>query len=283
MDGNPKGSITVNNYSISYVQEGQGEPIVLVHGALADARMWQEHCKILSKEFKVISFTQRYFGNPGSPSEGPFGIDTHAQDLIGLIEALNLGPVHLVGWSYGADVSLNAAIKAPRLIKSLYLYEPGHPGYIENNDMEEYRRDAETMFAEIFKTTAEDKLDTATKLLIDGSGNRAGYFSQQPIKYRVQQLDNAYTLPLQLNQTEQPTLNPSSLSSISIPACVAFGCNTRQLFKIVSLAVGTLLPDTHLQEVSAENHMLPLEDPVRFCHLVRESIANYCDRQLVTY
>ncbi|WP_444912744.1 alpha/beta fold hydrolase [Microbulbifer sp. PAAF003] len=282
MDRNPKDSISVNNHSISYFQEGQGEPIVFVHGALADARMWQEHCKILSSEFRAISFTQRHFSNPGNPSEGPFGIDTHAADLVGLIEALDIGPVHLVGWSYGADVSLNAAIKAPKLIKSLYLYEPGYPGYIENNDMEEYRQDAESMFAEIFKTTAEGELDTAVKLLIDGSGNQAGYFSQQPLKYRVQQLDNAYTLPLQLNQTEQPALNPTSLSGISIPVSVAYGSNTHQLFRTVSLAAGTLIPDTHPQEVSSANHMLPLEDPAHFCQLVRESIANCCDQQPVT-
>ncbi|WP_444916761.1 alpha/beta fold hydrolase [Microbulbifer sp. JMSA003] len=269
MDGNPKDSIIVNNHSISYSQEGQGEPIVFVHGALADARMWQEHCKILSKEFKVISFTQRHFGNPHSRSEGPFGIDTHTKDLIRLIETLDVGPIHLVGWSYGADVSLNAVVKAPQLFKSLYLYEPGYPGYLCADAMAGYQCDAKVMFTEVFKATADNHLDTATKQLIDGSGNRAGYFSQQPLKYRVQQLDNAFTLPLQLNQTEQPALNPDSLTEISIPVSVAYGSDTRQIFKIVSCTAGALIPNTLPLEVDSANHMLPLEDPSRFCKLVR--------------
>ncbi|WP_239660660.1 alpha/beta fold hydrolase [Aeromonas hydrophila] len=68
----------------------------------------------------------RHFGEAGK--EGPFGLETHAGDLLALLAQLACGPVHLVGWSYGADVALTAALQAPERVRSLYLVEPGCPG-----------------------------------------------------------------------------------------------------------------------------------------------------------
>nr|AFT64176.1 putative hydrolase protein [gamma proteobacterium D250] len=272
MSGNKKASITINDHSIHFYQEGLGDPILFVHGALADARMWEDHCKILSREFKVTAFTQRHFGNPGYSSKDPFGIDTHAHDLVGLIDGLAIGPVHLVGWSYGADVSLSAAIKAPHLFKSLYLYEPEDPGYLNTEARAKYHSEAKATFTDAYKAVADNQLDIAVKKLIDDFGKRADYFSQQLLRYRIQQLDNAHTLSPQLNQTEQPAINANKLSKISIPTSVVCGSETHQMFKIVAYSAATLIPGAHLLEVNSANHMLPREEPVRFCQLVKESI-----------
>lgn len=62
-------SLTVNGVTLSYVDEGAGEPVVLVHGALSDRRVWSAQIPALAKDFRVIAYTQRYYGT--APLAGP--------------------------------------------------------------------------------------------------------------------------------------------------------------------------------------------------------------------
>ncbi|HVD72724.1 MAG TPA: alpha/beta fold hydrolase, partial [Xanthobacteraceae bacterium] len=72
------------------------------------------------------SYTQRYYGSTPWPDDGKnFNLATHAEDLAKLIQSLNAGPAHLVGWSYGGAVATVAAPKNPSLVRSLIVYEPG--------------------------------------------------------------------------------------------------------------------------------------------------------------
>ncbi|MCO1336551.1 alpha/beta hydrolase [Microbulbifer sp. OS29] len=260
----------INLQVIEPLQKDSCDTLVLLHGALADERMWAAHTKILSQEFRVISITQRHFGKNGSNSMGSFGIDTHADDLISFLDENFNKAVHLVAWSYGADVALNAAIKSPTLVKSLFVYEPGYPGHLDSKEMNTYMQDAEAMFGSVFQAISDENLKEAVEYLIDGSGNNIGYFSSQSPEYRTQQLDNAHTLPLQLSQTEQPTLDKVSLAKIQIPTTVAFGAESRPLFIITSKSAGNHIPNSKLIEVSSANHMLPLENPQQFIQLVKE-------------
>ncbi|BBM03045.1 alpha/beta hydrolase [Microbulbifer sp. GL-2] len=235
--------------------------------------MWEPYIQLLSKEFRVISFTQRYFGVNGRDLTGNFGIDTHAEDLISYIRVKTHKPVHLAAWSYGADVALNAAIKSPTLFKSLFLYEPGYPGHLDSEEMAEYMQDAEAMFGKVFQSVSNGNLEEAVESLIDGSGNKVGYFSSQSQKYRTQQLENAHTLPLQLSQSEQPPLDKTNLSRIQLPTTVAFGRDTRSLFRIVSKSAAAHIPNSKLVDVFSANHMLPLENPEQFSLLIKEHIS----------
>ncbi|MFA0810225.1 alpha/beta fold hydrolase [Microbulbifer epialgicus] len=263
-----------NTQQINHPQRKSGEALILLHGALADERMWEPHIEILTKDFNTISITQRHFGTSGESSAEGFGINTHADDLINFLTKLDSGPTHLAAWSYGADVALNAAIKSPELIKSLFIYEPGYPGCLNDQEMNEYMQDAEAMFGKVFQAVSEGELKEAAEFLIDRSGNAAGYFSAQSLAHRTQQLENAHTLPLQLSQTEQPTLDKTSLSGIQVPTTIAYGSDTRSLFKIVSRSVSAYIPNSNLIEISSANHMLPLENPEQFSHLIKEHISN---------
>ncbi|GAA5442405.1 2-succinyl-6-hydroxy-2, 4-cyclohexadiene-1-carboxylate synthase [Microbulbifer sp. NBRC 101763] len=262
-----------NTQKMDQSQKKPKDTLILLHGALADERMWEPHIQLLSKEFTAVNFTQRHFGINGQDSNGNFGIDTHAEDLNSFIKEKTSKPVHLAAWSYGADVALNAAIKSPTLFKSLFLYEPGYPGHLDNEEMAKYMQDAEAMFGKVFQAVSDGNLAVAVESLIDGSGNKVGYFSSQSQNHRSQQLENTHTLPLQLNQSEQPSLDKTHLSRIQIPTTIAFGSDTRSLFRIVSKSAAIHISSAKLIEVLSENHMLPLENPEQFSQLIKEHIA----------
>ena len=117
-------AVEVNGVRLPYVEQGSGEPAVFVHGAPTDLRTWEPVREGVAKKYRFIAYTQRYFGTEPWPDDGKnFSIATLADDLATFITSLNAGPVHLVGWSYGGQVAMQAAVKNPSLVRSLILYE----------------------------------------------------------------------------------------------------------------------------------------------------------------
>lgn len=257
------------------IQSGKDHIVILIHGALADERMWDDHKKLLSKDYEAISRTQRHFGRNGYSDKGSFGIVTHSEDLANFIDSLNTTkPTHLIAWSYGADVALNMLVNHPNLASSLFIYEPGFPGYLNDDEINIFKEDASAMFGPVFQLVNEGKLEIGVQKLIDGSGNKEGYFESQAEDIKLQQLENAHTLPKQLNQNEMPNLTTETLSKITIPVTVAWGSNTRNLFEVVANAASALIPNVRKLRVNDATHMLPIEQPDLFSLFIREHIEN---------
>src|SRR5262245_3335771 len=125
------GVVETNGAFLSYVEQGAGQPVVFVHGALSDLRVWDPLRDELARRaeiasgFRLIAYTQRYYGTrPWSDDGARFSVATHADDLAKLVAALAAGPAHLVGTSYGGLVAATAAVRNPDLVHSLVLYEP---------------------------------------------------------------------------------------------------------------------------------------------------------------
>lgn len=269
-----KCSARINERDMEFFMQGEGAPVLLLHGALADHRMWEKHSELLADHYTAITCTQRYFGKRAAPADDayPFGIQTHLQDLRQLIETADRGPVHLVAWSYGADVALALALQAPHLVRSLFLYEPGCPVYLNEAQMQIFMTDAEAMFGPIFPVVAQNHLEMAARLLMDASGGHEGYFEKQEEALRVQQLENAHSLALQTTQAEPPAITPEQLSQLRMPVALLCGEQTRPLFRVVFDAASAALHGVQARVLPGVGHMLPLEDPDSFVQQVRNFI-----------
>src|SRR5678815_5312767 len=104
-------SISINGDSIHYIDIGKGEPVVFVHGSLDDYRAWQKQMDTFAKNHRIIAYSRRYAypGNQVWNDSADYSVRIHANDLTTLIQSLKLGPVHLVGHSYGAYATLLTA------------------------------------------------------------------------------------------------------------------------------------------------------------------------------
>jgi non-heme chloroperoxidase len=84
-----------------YYEQGQGKPVVLIHGWPLSHRMWESQITALSEAgYRVIAYDRRGFGQSGRPTGG-YDYDTFAADLNDLIEQLDLRDVTLAGFSMG--------------------------------------------------------------------------------------------------------------------------------------------------------------------------------------
>ncbi|MCW5729964.1 MAG: alpha/beta hydrolase [Alphaproteobacteria bacterium] len=255
---------------------GAGPPVLFLHGALGDWRTFAPHCLRLAPRYRAVSYTQRHFGAGPWPADSPpFGVATHADDLIAVIEALALGPVHLVAWSYGAHAALCAALARPGLFRSLFLHEPGFPSYVEDAAaLAAIGRDAEAMFGPVFATMQESGAVAAATRLIDGSAQRPGYCGNLAPVRRCIVTENAHTMPLLLAQAPPPPVSRADLATLRLPVCVARGADTRPLFTLVAAAAAASIPDARLLEIPSSGHLWPEEEPDAFCDLVQDWLGD---------
>ena len=94
-------SVFINGDSIHYVDIGNGDPIVLVHGIMGDYRTWEAQMDDFSRNNQVIAYSLRdgYPNKQILDSAADYSLSQNTNDLIELLKALKLGPVHLVGYS----------------------------------------------------------------------------------------------------------------------------------------------------------------------------------------
>jgi pimeloyl-ACP methyl ester carboxylesterase len=259
---------------LEYHEEGAGEPLLLIHGAPTDHRMWLDHCAELADSFRAIALTLRYFGKqPWSSGWPPFGMRLHADDLIAFIEKLGAGAVHAVAWSYGGHVALTAASERPELFKTLLVYEPGTPTYVTDpNDLATYGADAGAMFGPAIAAVQAGDHEAAVRILLNGSGRRDDYFASQSERDKRIQLENARVMPLLFSQTPPPELACETLTTLRVPTVVAWGERTRPLFEVVSRCAARCIGGERHVCVPGATHMWPQEEPRQFCELVRRSV-----------
>lgn len=118
-------SLNINGASLEYSEEGHGEPLVFVHGSDSDYRTWHYQKESFSRFFRSIVYSRRYHWPNDEISEGTdYSMIEHVKDLQALLQSLNIPPVHPVGHSYGAFLSLVLAIRKPNLISTIVLSEP---------------------------------------------------------------------------------------------------------------------------------------------------------------
>lgn len=219
----------VNGVSLAYVDQGSGVPIVFVHPALLDRRIWESQRESFAKTHRFIAFDQRYFGTAPWPDKGErFSKETQIGDLTTFIRGLKAGPVHLVGWSMSGDTVLNVALRNPELVRSAFVYEPG--GGIEVADASAAKQmgdDAGVTFGPVAAAIKAGAQTVAAKALIDGVENKPGSFDAASQTVRSVWLDNARTLAPMFASPNSPPLTCQQLAQLKVPIAIARGALTR--------------------------------------------------------
>ena len=115
------GYATVNGIRIWYATFGHGEPVLLLHGGLANSNYWGNQVPALAGSYRVIVMDSRGHGR-STRDERPYGYDLMASDVMGLMDFLKLSKAAIVGWSDGAILGLDIAIHHPERLTRLFAF-----------------------------------------------------------------------------------------------------------------------------------------------------------------
>jgi pimeloyl-ACP methyl ester carboxylesterase len=108
-----------------YDEHGEGDPLVLLHGGLVDARFFAPNLGPLSESFHVYTPERRGHGHTPDV-EGPITYQLMADDTIAFLEQVVGGPADLVGHSDGAFIAMLVAMQRPELVNRLVMISGGY-------------------------------------------------------------------------------------------------------------------------------------------------------------
>jgi pimeloyl-ACP methyl ester carboxylesterase len=108
-----------------FLEGGQGEPLLLLHGFGADKDNFTRVARFLTPHYRVVIPDQAGFGESSHPADADYSPPAQARRLHELAAALGFGRVHLGGSSMGGQIALEYAADYPAETASLWLLDPG--------------------------------------------------------------------------------------------------------------------------------------------------------------
>ena len=256
----------VNGVSLTYLEQGQGAPVVFVHGATLDYRAWEGQREAVSERYRYIALTQRYFGTSAWLDGGEkYSLTTHAADLAAFIRNLTGGPTHIVGWSYGGAIVLTLAVQHPELVKSLFVFEPGIATFVTDPvDAKAAAEDRQEMVTPAATASQAGDNAGAVRLFTDGVIGLAGAFDKLSPALRSMFLDNARTVPLHVGAPSPPPITCDQLGQIKVPVAIVKGELTRPFFRIAADTASRCIPGAQLIVIPHGRHSAPAEESSAF-------------------
>ncbi|UCF91724.1 MAG: alpha/beta hydrolase [Desulfobacterales bacterium] len=115
--------------NIDHTDEGEGQPVVLIHSSVSANRQWRALTEALKDRYRVLAINLFGYGETTPwPGTAPQSLYAQAQLILALCESLG-APVHLIGHSFGGSVALKSAMLLGPRVGSLILLEP-NPFYL---------------------------------------------------------------------------------------------------------------------------------------------------------
>ena len=121
--GAKTGYAAVNGIKVYYTKTGHGSPVILLHGGLSNSDYWGNQVKALAAKHTVISLDSRGHGR-SSRDEKPFGYDLMADDVVAVLDSLKIPRADIVGWSDGAIIGIDLALRHPDRIGKVFALPP---------------------------------------------------------------------------------------------------------------------------------------------------------------
>lgn len=114
--------LRVNDVDLYYEFHGpeDGELLILNNGVFMNTASWAFQLPDLARRYRVLTYDMRGQGQSEHP-EGEYSLELHAEDLAALMDALKLGPAHMVGTSYGGELNLVMGIRHPGRCRTLVI------------------------------------------------------------------------------------------------------------------------------------------------------------------
>ena len=152
--GLSKGSIVIGDHSVYYLEGGEGETILLVHGFGANKDNWNRLAKYLTPLYHVVAVDLPGFGESTKRQEASYTIAAQVERLDKIAEGLSLNSFHLAGNSMGGNISGKYAVRFPDKVLSLGLFNTG--GVVHCPEKSELSRRLEKGENPLLAETPED-------------------------------------------------------------------------------------------------------------------------------
>ncbi len=285
----------VNGTTLAYREEGEGEPVVFVHGGLSDLRTWEQQLPAVGRSYRAITYSRRFARpNEDIDPEADDPMLPHVEDLAAFLREIDAEPAHLVWNSWGAFISLLTAVRHPDVVRTLVLEEPPVVSLFVKNTPP---RPAELLrlfatrprtgiallkfgagtVAPVQKAFRRGEDDKAMRIFSEGVLGRES-FERLPEARKVQMRDNLSALRAQMLGAGFPPLGDADVRSIHVPVLLVTGALSPTLAHLWTDRLEELLPIVERINIPDASHLMHEEN----APAVNEAILGFLGRHRST-
>jgi pimeloyl-ACP methyl ester carboxylesterase len=262
---------------VSFVELGQGPPVLLVHGLSGSWRNWLENIPYLARRHRVLALDLPGFGASPMP-EYPISIKSYGNFLVKFADALGLGAdTALVGHSMGGFISTEATILAPERFSSLTLVAAAGITYAR---MRRSQKDMVRPIVKMMMPVAADSMERNFGRSRLRAAQFAGVFAH-PEKISREMLWELSSYAIRAPATLQAAYELAGydtrdrLSEISLPTLLIWGNKDLLVPVAAAFSYRRRIPQSELALLDDTGHMIQMERPARFNRDVEEFIDRH--------
>ncbi|MBU9216393.1 alpha/beta fold hydrolase [Burkholderia gladioli] len=244
--GEQHGIAEVNGIRLYYATIGHGSPVILVHGGLSNSDYFGYQVKSLMKHHEVIVLDSRGHGR-SSRNEQPFGYDLMTDDVVALMDKLKLQRADIVGWSDGAIIGIDMAIRHPDRVGKVV-------AFAANTKTDGVMPDVEK--------------NPTFAAFIKRGGDEYRRLSPTPKQY------DAFVDQISHMWASQPNWSDEQLKSIRTPVLVMDGDHDEAIKREHTEYIAATIPGAGLQILPNTSHFAMLQDPEAFNFAVEHFLGD---------
>src|SRR5215207_1661822 len=245
---------------IGYERVGEGPPLVLVHGAGVDGRMWQPQLTALADEFTVVAWDEP---GAGFSDDVPAGFDLadYAHCLAAVIDALTLGPAHVAGLSWGGTVVQELYRHHPAWVATL-IFADSYAGWKGSMPAEEVQARIEGVRKML---GAEERYDPPGLFAGEPLSEFGALLTKMTAAARPASLERQLSVMAEADERDL-------LPRIVVPTLLIWGdADTRSPLS-VARQFENAIPDAELVVIQGAGHVSNLEQPGPF----NDALRRFC-------
>lgn len=259
--------VKINGLSLGYVQMGRGEPLVLLHGGVADSRYWQDEIVSFSKNYNVVAWDAPGCGISDDPPKN-FSLADYAHALAGILDHLGIDHAHIAGISFGGGLAIAFYELYPHIPQTLILISAyaGWAGSLPKDEVarrvrhgkEQAEMDRESVseawLPSLFSSSATEELKQKVKSIIKG-------FHPEGMLVMLEAFAEADLQDV--------------LPRISVPTLLLYGKKDVRSPIHVAKELNALIPSSELVIFPGVGHLVNMEAPRKFATQVEKFLTEH--------
>jgi pimeloyl-ACP methyl ester carboxylesterase len=264
---------TANSLNLHYLQAGEGDPILLLHGFPTSSHLYRNILPALGKTHRAIALDLPGYGLSEKPLEIAYDYELYADTLNAFLDALGIQEVHLVVHDLGGPAGLYWAVHNPGRVRSIVVLNT-------------------LVFPEVHWTVTAFLLALRTPGLRDFLVSPKGLVATMKLgvvhKERMNRATlTPYTAPFETKPARKALIKAGSglgigglakiakkLPSLEVPLRLIYGEKDRVLPDVANTMkrIQTLRPDAELTALPNSGHFLQEDEPERVAELIGEFV-----------
>src|ERR1700736_5373773 len=241
------GQANANGICIYYAVYGQGSPVILLHGGLANSDYWGNQVMALEPHHTVIVMDSRGHGRSTRDSR-PYGYDLMADDVVALMDVLKVPKADIVGWSDGAILGLDLWMRHPDRVGKIFAFA------------------ANTVTSGVKDGVEKNPTFAA---FIERAGHEYEAYSATPKEY------HAFVVQISKMWASQQNWTDAQLKAITASVLVVDGDHDEAIKREHTEYIASTIPRAGLLILPNASHFAFLQDPELFNYAVLHFLGEH--------